>query len=177
MKDVSNGGERMPVIELQQGDIVETEAMFLFWHGWPSQWHPAHFEVDGQAYNCCEQYMMAGKARLFGDAETLEAILASTSPRQQKKLGRSVKNFVESTWQDQCREIVFRGNLARFSQDDRLKALLLNTGRRTIAEASPFDRIWGIGLAPDDPKALDQRNWRGRNWLGYALMRVRDELR
>ena len=163
-------------IELQRGDVVETDAMFLFWHGWPSQWHPARFEVDGQVYNCCEQYMMAGKARLFGDAEALAAILASDSPRRQKQLGRSVKNFVQSTWQDHCREIVFQGNLARFSQDQRLKKLLLDTGNKTIAEASPVDRIWGIGLAPDNPKALDQNNWRGKNWLGYALMRVREAL-
>lgn len=157
--------------------ITETDRFVLFWGGWPSQWAPAHFEVDGVAYNCCEQFMMAEKARVFGDEEALAKILAAPSPREQKALGRKVRNFNEGTWNGVCRGVVYTGNLARFSQDPQLRRLLLATGDKAIVEASPTDRIWGIGLAQDDPDAQRPDRWRGRNWLGIALMQVRDALR
>jgi ribA/ribD-fused uncharacterized protein len=157
--------------------IVETESFFLFWSGWPSQWHPARFTAGGVAYNCCEQYMMAEKARVFGDSGALAKILASANPRDQKALGRTVRGFDKGAWDGVCRGVVYAGNLARFSQDADLRRTLLATGDRTIVEASPLDRIWGIGLAPDDPRAQDPAQWRGHNWLGVALMQVRDVLR
>lgn len=157
-------------------DIKTTDAFVLFWGGWPSQWHRAHFVVDGVRCNCCEQFMMAEKARMFGDEEAVTQILASRNPRQQKALGRSVRGFDSGAWNDVCRGIVYVGNLGRFSQDDAGRRELLATGHRTIVEASPTDRIWGIGLAQDDPRALDPGQWRGTNWLGIALMQVRESL-
>ena len=157
--------------------ITETDAFVLFWGGWPSQWHPARFAVGGVEYNCCEQYMMAEKARVFGDADALAEILAADSPRTQKAIGRRVKGFDAATWDSVCRGIIYAGNLARFSQDADMRQALLSTGDRTIVEASPTDRIWGIGLAQDDPKAQDPAQWRGTNWLGVALMQVRETLR
>jgi ribA/ribD-fused uncharacterized protein len=158
-------------------DITERDGFVFFWSGWPSQWHPADFTLDGVAYGCAEQYMMAEKARLFGDEETLGLILAAASPREQKALGRRVRGFDEARWQKACREIVYRGNAGKFSQNPDLKELLLATGSKTLVEASPTDRIWGIGLAADDPRATDRSAWRGKNWLGEALMRVRADLR
>jgi ribA/ribD-fused uncharacterized protein len=157
--------------------ITQTDDFVLFWGGWPSQWHPARFVLDGVAYNCCEQYMMAEKARVFGDESALGKILASDSPREQKALGRRVTNFDNATWNGVCRGIVYAANLARFSQDPDMRRTLLATDDRTIVEASPLDRIWGVGLAPDDPRALDPAQWRGTNWLGVALMQVRETLR
>ena len=157
--------------------ITQTDEYVLFWGGWPSQWHPAHFALGGVAYNCCEQYMMAEKARAFGDEAALAQVLASQSPREQKAIGRRVKDFDPGVWKGVCRGIVYAGNLARFSQDPDAKQTLLATGVRTIVEASPLDRIWGIGLAPDNPKTLDPAQWRGTNWLGVALTQVRETLR
>ena len=157
--------------------ITQTDRFVLFWGGWPSQWHPARFAVDGVAYSCCEQYMMAEKARVFGDEDALAKVLASESPREQKAIGRRVANFDPAVWTGVCRGIVYAGNLARFSQDPEARATLMATGDRTIVEASPLDRIWGIGLAPDSPRALDPAQWRGTNWLGVALTQVRDTLR
>lgn len=156
--------------------IRETDRFVLFWGGWPSQWHKARFVVRGVEYNCCEQYMMAEKARVFDDADALVAILAARDPRKQKALGRKVRGFDAGVWDAVCRGIVCAGNLARFSQDPTMGAALLATGEKTIVEASPRDRIWGIGLAPDDPRALDPAKWRGTNWLGTALMQARDTL-
>ena len=158
-------------------DVTVTDRFVFFWGGWPSQWHPSPFVIDGQSYRCAEQYMMAEKARLFGDTEVLRKILKATSPRAQKALGRQVRGFDAGRWTAACRDAVYRGNLAKFSQDEELRALLLATGDRTLVEASPTDRIWGIGLAADDPRAQDPSAWRGTNWLGEALMQVRTTLR
>ena len=157
--------------------IVTTERFVLFWGGWPSQWAKAHFVVDGVPYNCCEQYMMAEKARVFGDDDALQKILAAADPKKQKAIGRTVRGFDEAVWNGVCRGVVYSGNLARFSQHRGSRAELLATGDRTIVEASPLDRIWGIGLAPDDPAAQDPAQWRGTSWLGVALMQVREALR
>lgn len=159
------------------GSVLVTERFVFFWDGWPSQWHPSPFEIDGEAYSCCEQWMMAEKARVFGDGEALERIMASDSPREQKALGRRVRGFDGGRWNEVCRGIVYRGNLAKFTSSAAFTNVLLNTGERVIVEASPQDAIWGIGLAKEDPRALDPAQWLGTNWLGVAVMQVRDELR
>jgi ribA/ribD-fused uncharacterized protein len=120
--------------------------------------------------------MMAQKAVLFQDREALAQIMASDSPRIQKGLGRKVRGFNQSKWDAQAREIVYRGNWAKFTQNPDLQELLLATRGTTLVEASPSDRIWGIGLGEDDPQAGDRKTWRGRNWLGEVLTRVRDDI-
>jgi ribA/ribD-fused uncharacterized protein len=158
-------------------DVRTTAEFVFFWSGWPSQWAKCRFEINGVTYNCCEQFMMAEKARVFDDADAAQAILAAKSPRDQKALGRTIRGFRERTWNAVCRGIVYCGNLAKFSQDAQLRELLLGTGHRTIVEASPKDPIWGIGLSQDDPQVENPSQWQGTNWLGVALMQVRDELR
>ena len=157
-------------------DVIERGGFVFFWNGWPSQWHPAAFTLDGVAYQCAEQFMRAEKARLFGDEETRAQILAATSPREHKALGRRVRGFDAERWTEACREVVYRGNVAKFAQSAELGARLLATGDRTLVEASPTDLVWGIGLAADDARATDPSAWRGKNWLGEALMRVRAEM-
>jgi ribA/ribD-fused uncharacterized protein len=141
-----------------------------------SQWYPARFDVDGHAFNCAEQYMMYGKALLFGDAEVAAQILESTVPRQHKALGRKVHNFSESVWKARREQIVADGSRAKFTQNVELRQALLDTAGTELVEASPFDRIWGIGLAANDPRAEDPAQWRGQNLLGKILTRLRDEL-
>lgn len=141
-----------------------------------SNWHPAIFEVHGVWYNCTEQYLMAEKARLFGDKTALTMIMGTTQPRDQKALGRLVKGFDKAKWDMVARDVAFVGCLAKFSQNPGLKKALLATAGTSMAEASPVDCIWGIGLAESDPEALDRSNWRGTNWLGEVLDRVRAEL-
>jgi len=141
-----------------------------------SQWYPANFTVDDIEYNCCEQYMMHKKAVLFADHEMAERIMATTDPRKQKELGRKVSNFDPDLWTENCREIVKTGNKAKFAQNVELKKVLFATEGTILVEASPRDRIWGIGLGEKNPKALNKTTWRGKNWLGYALTDVRKEL-
>lgn len=141
-----------------------------------SQWYPAPFELGGHRYATAEHYMMAGKARLFGDEEAFERILQATSPAVVKSLGRKVRGFDERTWDEKRFEIVVAGSLGKFGQNAALGQFLLETGRRVLVEASPVDRIWGIGLAKDDPGAERPSAWRGHNLLGFALMAARQKL-
>ncbi|MCB9882523.1 MAG: NADAR family protein [Planctomycetes bacterium] len=142
-----------------------------------SQWYDAPFTVDGTHYATAEHYMMAGKARLFGDDEHRAAILACAHPGEAKKLGRRVRGFDPARWESARFELVVEGNVAKFSQHDDLRAFLLATGERVLVEASPYDRIWGIGLTRDHDDALNPSKWRGLNLLGFALMEVRERLR
>lgn len=153
------------------------EDFVLFRNGPFSQWHPARFQIDGREFACAEQYMMFCKARLFGDHVTAKQILATQSPSDHKILGRGVHNFDESTWRIFREGIVFSGNLAKFAQDESLREFLLETGSKTLVEASPHDAVWGVGLAEADPRVLDRTKWRGTNLLGIILMRVRDCVR
>ena len=152
-----------------------SEQYHFFWSGPFSQWHPSPFVIDGVTYNCAEQWMMAEKARMFGDKGSENLILWNSSPAMQKRLGRQVQGFNNEIWKANARDIVRRGNRAKFSQNPELKKALLATGTKTIVEASPHDQIWGIGLRASDPRAQSRATWRGTNWLGQVLTEVRDE--
>lgn len=141
-----------------------------------SQWYPCHFEVDGISYCCTEQYMMAQKALLFGDQTVYEKIMASSQPKEIKALGREITGFEQAKWDDQKYPIVLKGNIAKFSQNQSLKDFLLETGDAVLAEASPYDGIWGIRLPMDHPLAKDPASWQGENLLGFVLMEARDIL-
>ncbi|MFC4310294.1 NADAR family protein [Steroidobacter flavus] len=141
-----------------------------------SQWYEAAFTVDGQRYPTAEHFMMAEKAALFGDQATRAKVLRASNPGAAKALGRQVRGFDETVWMEKRFDIVVRANEAKFSQNLELRQFLKNTGSRVLVEASPVDRIWGIGLAQDDERAKNPNSWLGLNLLGFALMRVRDGL-
>ena len=141
-----------------------------------SQWYEAPFELDGDRYPTAEHYMMAAKARLFRDEATRARVLAAPTPGAAKALGRGVANFVEADWLAQRVEIVCRANVAKFGQQPALRDFLVGTGAHVLVEASPLDRIWGTGLAADDPRSNDPNQWEGPNLLGFALMAARRQL-
>lgn len=173
---------------LQRAYQSGTKLKFLFFWGHTSpeqgginetcfsQWWRSDFIVDSQCYSCAEQYMMAEKARLFHDEEMLAAILAAKHPKQMKEFGRKVKNFDASHWDEVCFSIVKKGNKEKFSQNEALRQFLLKTHKRILVEASPRDRIWGIGMGKSNPDAENPMKWKGKNLLGFALTKVRDEL-
>ncbi|MBQ2363197.1 MAG: NADAR family protein [Bacteroidaceae bacterium] len=142
-----------------------------------SQWYDVYFEVDGIQYHTTEQYMMASKARLFGDEDTLKEIMNATNPSEYKKLGRKVKGFEPTLWDEKKLDIVVEGNKAKFGQNPELKEYLLSTDDAILVEASPYDNIWGIGLDRDTAINGKVEDWKGQNLLGCALMEVRDYLR
>ena len=154
----------------------QPEADGLIGKGSLSQWWPCSFTVDGVEYASAEHWMMAGKARLFGDERMLPKILAARTPAEAKNFGREVSGFDDALWDGARFELVVVGNVHKFGQDPALRAFLLGTAARVLVEASPRDRIWGIGLGAGNERAADPRQWRGRNLLGFALMEARDRL-
>ncbi|KAH3695286.1 hypothetical protein DPMN_082743 [Dreissena polymorpha] len=141
-----------------------------------SQWHESKFEEAGKIFCNAEQYMMYMKADLFGDDRIAKKIMKTSDPKKIKELGRKVFNFHEPMWRAHCLDVVKTANLAKFSQNKKLKEKLFKTHPKILVEASPYDKIWGIGLAADEPEAFDDIKWNGRNFLGYILTEVRDQL-
>lgn len=164
-------------INLKEYDITVRDGFALFWASPLSNWYKCKFEVDGREFTSSEQYMMYMKALMFNDVVTAQKILQTNDPKKQKALGREVKNYDDAKWSQHRAEIVMWGVLEKFSQNEDIKAVLLATGDLEIVEASPYDRIWGIGLAADDANATVPSKWKGQNLLGLILKDVREFLK
>lgn len=165
----------------------EKPTYFFFWGHQPekngrigksclSHWWPASFTVEGRTYPSAEHFMMAEKARLFGDSATQEKIIAAADPSEAKRLGREVQGFDQETWNKAKFDVVVCGNLHKFGQDQRLRSFLLDTDPSVLVEASPLDPLWGIGLASTDVRSRNPEEWKGLNLLGFALMEARTQL-
>jgi len=153
------------------------ENFHFFWGGPLSQWAKSNFVIDGVMYVTAEQYMMAQKALLFKDYSSYNDIMLTTSPLHQKRIGRSVKDFNKEVWESVAKDIVYRANYAKFTQNVGLYDYLMSTNDKVLVEASPDDKIWGIGLFETDPRALDRNQWLGTNWLGEILTNVREDIK
>lgn len=148
-------------------------------NGFLCQWYYAKFKDNNDSYSNTEQYMMAHKALLFNDKQIWIKIMNAKHPREMKSLGRRIRNFDEKIWNENKEQIVYNGNLLKFSQNPKLLKQLLDTGDKLLVEASPYDRIWGIGF--DERNAFNRDgspvpNW-GENLLGKCLMNVRKKLK
>ena len=151
----------------------------FFWksNSYLSNWYPSEFVIDGVKYWCVEQYMMAKKAELFNDSNTYCYIMMSNSQKEIKALGRQIIGFSDDVWIPNRERIVFEGNYAKFTQNPMLKSFLMKQKDKILVEASPFDKIWGIGLDSSDLSFVSNpHNWRGTNLLGFVLMDVRDRI-
>lgn len=141
-----------------------------------SNWYPAQFTLNGITYATTEHYMMAQKAQLFGDTRMYQTILNAKTPKEAKALGRKVTGFREEIWNTHRIDIMVAGNEAKFFQHHEMKHFLLSTHDAILVEASPYDRIWGIGMSVDNPDIENPKAWKGLNLLGFALMEVRSRL-
>lgn len=181
--------------------IYTEEQIYPFWaaldsHGFLSNWYKSPFETKCRfgscdeskisvieelpqdvRYCCAEQFLMAAKATLFGDIDSYERIMKTSSPREMKDFGRRVKGFDQDVW-DANKATIMRFALHfKFEQNEELAEGLLLTGDRIIIEASPYDTVWGVGLGPNDKRLLNTDEWRGQNLLGECLMDARRALR
>lgn len=157
-------------------DVYTDGTHIFFWNGVYSSWYTAHIEIDGYTYNCCEQYFMLKKAVVFGDRIAAEKIWNANDPREQKRLGRTVRNYNDRVWSAVSRDFMFRAHWAKFTQHSHLRDLLCEHGSETImVEASPFDKLWGIGRAVQETDIVDTSLW-GKNWLGLILTEIKGNL-
>ena len=120
--------------------------------------------------------MMYKKAMLFNDYEVAEMIMQQNDPRKQKFLGRQVRGFDHEVWMAACQDIMVPALVSKFTQDTYSLNCMLDSVGTTIVEASPYDKVWGIGMAKTDPRATDPTQWDGQNLLGIVLMKARDEI-
>lgn len=153
-----------------------TETHVYFWGSVLSNWYDCKFIYNDHNFNNSEQAFMWEKAKFFNDDETAELILNTPDPRTVKELGRQVKNFNRDLWLEHGYYAMINVNYAKYSQNINLKNILLSTGDKILVEASPFDRIWGIGLHWNNDDCLDEAKWDGLNLLGRALMEVRNKI-
>lgn len=158
-----------------------SEQFVFFWkpkqkNGYFGNWYPSPFDIDGLHFSCVEQYIMYAKARLFNDLASADAIMATKSPSRHKALGRKVQNFDQYVWNQNKEKILYDGLYAKFTQNADLREILLKTGTSILAEASPLDKIYGIGLDRKDPDAQDPSKWKGQNLLGKTMMIVRGDI-
>lgn len=148
----------------------------FFWGGIYSNWAPSDIVVGDKTFNCVEQYMMYKKAEVAGDTESMQAVMNTQMPNEQKAIGRRIKNYDDAKWAAVRYEIVKEAIRAKFTQHADLKEKLLASGNKHIVEASPYDVVWGIGMGEDHPDRFDESKWRGDNLLGKCIMDVRAEL-
>ena len=154
---------------------TKEEEYTFFFSGVFSQFHQCSFSDDkNRVFSCAEKYMMFEKAILFNDQKSADAIMLTTTPKQAKRLGRKVLNFNQSVWDAKREDIVTQGNMYKFKQNPTLLKMLLDTKQTTLVEASPYDRIWGIGYRAHNA-TQNKQNW-GLNLLGKCLMTVREGL-
>lgn len=160
----------------------ETFEYVFFWNGPFSNWYPSIFTMDTKTkwgniiFSSSEQAMMFYKAIVFNDEESLIKIMETQSPREQKALGRKVKNFNQQKWEEVCIDLISDVLVAKFASNEKLKKILLDTGNKVIVEASPYDKVWGIGMGVEHRDILDESKWQGKNFLGICLMNAREKL-
>ncbi len=145
-------------------------------YGWLSNWYPSAFEIRDIMFSSMEQYMMYEKAIVFDDLDTAQKILEEDDVAKIKQYGRQVTNYEEVVWNGVRQIVVYRGLLAKFSQNENLYRKLKRTGTAILAECAVHDKIWGIGLSMHDANRFHIQKWKGKNLLGFALMQVREQI-
>lgn len=155
-----------------------TEKYVFFWTGQDiySNFYYEPFKHQEKLFKWAEQAIMYRKAKLFGAHHVAEKILQANSPNECKKLGRSRDiPFDEKVW-DKNKLRIFKEILLDKFKDPKLLAQMKSTGKRKFVEASPYDKIWGVGMRSDNPDILDESKWKGQNLLGKVLDDVKKEL-
>lgn len=163
---------------------ITTSTHIFFWQHdsiYSNFYYPCKIHINAGnkvlTFHNSEALFMYLKATMFDDDYMAQSIYDDQRPFMAKRLGKLVKGFTNEIWKDMREQAMYIACWEKFSQNEDLAVELLNTGELEIVEASPIDFIWGVGLAPDDPKVLDPANWKGLNLLGKTLMRVRADLR
>lgn len=168
--------ERRPVGESMIPQVVG------FWqaddaYGYLSNWSGEGFDFLGRSFSTSEHWIMWQKACVMGDWSAADSILGAKGPKEAKALGGKAGPYDDAVWRDVREELAYVGVREKFLQNSRLAQALLDTGSSVLAEASPYDRVWGVGIEVGDPGFADMTGWKGENLQGRICMRVRADLR
>jgi ribA/ribD-fused uncharacterized protein len=158
---------------------LDTEFVF-FWGGPYSQWAHSPFVWDGKEFPTAEHFMMYHKCLTFEDHARAEQVLKYPGPDQVKAIGRQIENYDDDTWAAVRFNVVTYGNILKFSQNPKFYDVLRRDymeGDKILVEASPEDRVWGIGKHETDEGLDNIDNWNGQNLLGYAIMEAGERLK
>ena len=163
--------------------IAERKVDAVYFHkpeepnGYLSNWYLSPFELEGKHFSSVEQYIMYQKCITFGDEEAASKVLATDDPAEQQAIGRKTSGYIGNVWAGMRQMVVFRGLMAKFSQDDELKKKLFNTGDAFLIECAGSDKVWACGIRLNDDRRFNASNWTGDNILGFAIMEVRNLLK
>lgn len=155
-----------------------TDKFVLFYGGPGSNWYHAPFQLYGIDFQNTEQAFMWHKAQTFRDTKAADLIIKEGhNPEVAKKIGRSVRDYNNNVWSELRLAFMIQVNIAKFEQNPALCSdFLFAFSERRFVEASPWDKIWGIGLSEIDSRAQNEKQWRGQNLLGIALDKTRSVL-
>lgn len=167
--------ERQQFIAQHTNGKEKLEFVF-FWGGHYSQWAASPFYHDGNYFPTAEHFMMYHKCMAFKDTQRAQMVLDLEGPDQVKAVGRQIEAYTDAVWDAIRFDIVVMGNVLKFSQNPDFFEVMRNDCEKCIVEASPYDRIWGIGRSETDPNLDDVDEWDGLNLLGYAIMEARERL-
>ena len=140
-----------------------------------SNFYPCtELNIEGQLYDHVEQFFQKQKA-IFADKQSIAREIGNTlDPLECKRLGDSI-NVDSNKWLPAAKDLMTKACNAKFTQDQRAKDFLLETGKKIIVEATS-DKTWGIGLRLQDPNLSKKDNWSGQNNMGQILMTVRNNM-
>lgn len=148
---------------------IENNTIYFYGSSEPfSNWYKCDFKIGNVTFNCSEQALMYSKALYFKDTKTAEKILKTKNPRKQKELGRQVSNYEDKMWSD-VRQNIMTEILKHKFNSEALKYLKEKYKEYEFVEASPYDKIWGVGLDENNEKILNENNWLGQNLLGKCI--------
>ena len=160
-----------------------TDEYVFFYKDWLSNYQRTKFDVEWNGvkytFTSTEQGFMYIKAITFGDNVTAQKILNTDDPNRCRKLGRQVKGYNDAEWAKIRYDVFYTLNWAKYTQDKKLQEKLLDPqfdGKKFI-EASPIDKIWGIGYGEDNPNIEFTDMYWGKNYLGRILTNIRKRLK
>lgn len=160
-----------------------TDEYVFFYKDWLSNYQRTKFDVEWKGvkytFTSTEQGFMYIKAITFGDNVTAQKILNTDDPNRCRKLGRQVKGYNDAEWAKIRYDVFYTLNWAKYTQDKNLQEKLLDPqfdGKKFV-EASPIDKIWGIGYAEDNPNIEFTDMYWGKNYLGRILTNIRKRLK
>jgi len=155
---------------------IDNYLFFFSRHSFLSNFSPSNFTVNATNYTCSEQYLQHQKALLFDDKNMAEKIMQSNNPGQMKRLTANLANFNGKLWEEKSPDICYTALKEKFSQNPKLQTMLQETHDKVLVEASPYDRVWGIGYGKEEPNLIQKQSTWGKNLQGITLMKVRNEI-